>query len=318
MDGEPMMSRCRAGERRDLEMTVNGHSAKVFSPFLCFLFFLFISILCHPVYPQELPGNADQARLKKILDAAGDYCERLKNMALNFICHESIKEKTSEFGKTVLFRLSQDKPRRFLTLDDLRAVKTAKNSYIYDYQLIKKGDDFKEKRDLLEENGKKRNNKDVELQTLRMSAKYLVFGPVGFLSKTWQPHFHYEIIGAEIIHKKNAIVIRAVPREITEENFCFGRIWVDESDSSILRIEWEPQSIVNLKETVESSIGELKRKIAWTVTYDIVKNGVRFPGAQSIKETYITKNGKEHVKYEAEYIYDKYKFFTVETEVIFE
>jgi hypothetical protein len=113
-------------------------------------------------------------------------------------------------------------------------------------------------------------------------------------------------------------VIRAVPREIREENYCFGRIWLDESDSSILQIEWEPQSIANLKETVESSIGVLKRTIIWTVAYGIVKNGVRFPTAQSIKEIFITKNGKEHVKYEAAYIYDKYKFFTVKTEVIFE
>jgi hypothetical protein len=60
-----------------------------------------------------------------------------------------------------------------------------------------------------------------------------------------------------------------------------------------------------------------KKKIAWTATYDIVKNGIRFPGAQSIKEIYATKNGKEHTKYEAEYIYDQYKFFTVETDVIF-
>jgi hypothetical protein len=256
--------------------------------------------------------------LKKILETAGSYCEKLKTMALNFICHENIKEKTYEFAKTILFRLSTDKPRRFLALDDLRTAKTIKNSYINDYQMIKKGDDFKEKRDLLEENSKKRNKKDVELQTLRMSAKCLVFGPVGFLSKSWQPHFQYEIVGAETIHKKKAVVIRAVPREITEENYCFGRIWLDESDSSILQIEWEPQSITNFRETVETSIGELKRKIAWTVTYDVVKNGVRFPGGQSIKEIYITRSGKEHVKYEAEYTYDKYKFFTVETEIIFE
>ncbi len=318
MDEGPRMSLWREGERQDLEMTANESQAKVPFPFPRFLFFILYLILGQPLYPQELRESADQAKLKKILEVAGDYCEQLKTMALNFICHENIREKTYEFEKMKLFRLGTDKPRRFLALDDLRAVKTIKNSYIYDYQMIKKGDDFKEKRGLLEENGKKRNKKDIELQTLRMSAKYLVFGPVGFLSKSWQPRFQYEIVGAEILHKKNTIVIRAVPGEIREENYCFGRIWLDESDSSILQIEWEPQSIVNLKETVESSIGELERKIAWTVAYGIVKNGVRFPTAQSIKEIYITKNGKEHVKYEAEYIYDKYKFFTITTEVIFE
>ena len=274
-------------------------------------------MLSRPLFPQELPLNIDQAKLKNVLETAGDYCEKLKNMALYFICRENIKEKTYEFDKTILFRRGTDQSRRLLPQEDLRTAKTIKNSYIYDYQMIKKGDEFKEKRDLLEENGKKRDKKDIELQTPRMSAKYLVFGPVGFLSKSWQPHFRYEIVGAEIINKKKALVLRAVPREITEDNYCFGRIWLDESDSSILKIEWEPQSISNLKETVESSIGELRRKITWTVAYDIIKNGVRFPGGQSIKESYITKNGKEHLKYEAEYIYDKFRFFTVETEVVF-
>ena len=68
--------------------------------------------------------------------------------------------------------------------------------------------------------------------------------------------------------------------------------------------------------TFQSPIGELKRRIAWTVKYDVVKNGIRFPGAQIIKETFITPNGKERVKYEAAYLYDRYRYFTVETEVV--
>jgi hypothetical protein len=259
----------------------------------------------------------DQAGLAGILSAAGDYCERLKNMALFFVCRESIREKTFEFGKTLVFKMSPDKPRRLLTLDDLKTARTVRSSFLYDYQMIKSGGRFDEKRDLLEKNGKKKNERNVGLETLRMTAKYLVFGPVGFLSKAWQAHFHYEILGPDLLENKRAVVIRAEPREITEENYCFGRIWIDPSDSSILQIEWEPRSIANLKETVDSQVGELKRRIAWTVRYDVVKNGIRFPGSQSIREVYITKNGKEHVKYEAEYVYDRYKFFTVETEIVF-
>jgi hypothetical protein len=181
--------------------------------------------------------------------------------------------------------------------------------------MIKKGGNFKEKRDLLEENGKKRNDKDVQPRTMRLSASYLVFGPFGFLSKSWQPHFQYEILGVEKLGLSTAVVLRASPKETTDENNSFGRIWVDEEDSSILKIEWEPASIPNLKEKVESSIGELKRKVSWTVAYSVVKNGIRFPGSQLIQEVFVTKTEKEHLKYEAEYTYDHYRFFTVETEV---
>jgi hypothetical protein len=275
---------------------------------------VFVSIF--PPLPQERQAISDETRLAKILASAGDYCEKLKNMALNFVCHENIKEKTYEFGKGWIFKFSKERGRGFVALEDLRTIKTIKTSFIYDYQLIKKGEDIAEKRDLLEENGKKRVKRDVELQVGRMSGKYIVFGPVGFLSRSWQPHFQYEILGEETLGPTKAVIIRASPRALTDENYCFGRIWVEETGADILQIEWEPRSIVNFRETVESPIGVLKRKIAWTVRYDIIKNGVRFPGRQSIKETFLTPNGKEHPKYEAEYVYDRYRFFTVETEVV--
>jgi hypothetical protein len=149
-----------------------------------------------------------------------------------------------------------------------------------------------------------------------MSSKFLVFGPVGFLNQYWQKLFNYEIIGSENFGPRRAVVLRAESKEPREENSNFGKIWVDEADYSILKIEWEPPSIVSLAETVESSVGELKRKITWTVFYDIVHKGVRFPSRQLIREVYITSNNKEHLKYEAAYAYGKYKYFVVETEVI--
>jgi hypothetical protein len=277
----------------------------------------FCLILCYPVHPQEQQQGIAAPELEKILKETGEYCERLKDMALDFVCEEKIAEKTYQFGKALVFKPGAIRRRNSSFFEDLKTVKSRKNSYVYDYQMIKKGDDFKEKRDFLEENGKKRKEKNVELKTLRMSSKFLVFGPVGFLSKTWQPHFVYEIIGSETIGQKKAFVLKASPKELTEENHCFGKIWVDETDSSILQIEWEPASIKNFEERVESSIGELRREVSWMVSYDVVKNGIRFPSAQLIKETYITKQGKEHIKYEAEYKYENYKFFTVETEVVF-
>lgn len=283
---------------------------------ICRLLFLFCLILRYPTDSGGQDRPANQPRLEKILKETADYCEKLKAMALNFVCQERIQEKTNEFEKRLIF--SPTKGAGVVGFyEDLKISRTKKGSYVYDYQMIKKGDDFKEKRDLLEDNGKKRNDKDVQPKTMRLSAKYLVFGPVGFLSKTWQPHFQYEILGTKKIGPLTAVVLRASPKEITDENYNFGRIWVDDGDSSILKIEWEPASIPNLAEKVESSIGELKRKVAWTVSYEVVKNGIRFPGSQAIKEMFITKTEKEHIKYEAAYIYDHYRFFTVETEVQF-
>ena len=252
--------------------------------------------------------------MRSILQKTASYCERLKGLALHFVCEEKIEEKTATFKRSFLLRRGPQKAG-YKPAEDLRVDKITKKTYLYDYQMVKKGDDFKERRNLLAENGKRKNEQDAELKTTRMSSQFLVFGPVGFLSRYWQDYFRYQIIAAENIGGREAVVITAVPKEPREENNSFGKIWVDAADASILMIEWEPQSIAGLAETVESPAGELRRKITWTVFYDIVYKGVRFPGRQVIKEVYITKNDQEHLKYEATYSYEKYRYFVVETEV---
>jgi len=277
---------------------------------------LIVLFFVRPPFAQEQKPEGFGLQRDRILAAAGDYCETLKNMALNFVCREKIEEKTYEFSRGLIFRPSKERRRGLSPLPDLRRTRTVKASFVYDYQLIKKGGVLRERRDLLEENGKKKNLQDVDLRSGRMSGTYIVFGPVGFLSRSWQPRFEYEILGTETLGPTKAVVLRARPREFTAENYCFGRIWLDAAGADILQIEWEPESILNFQETVDSPIGELKRKITWTVRYDVVKSGLRFPSLQTVKEYLATPAGKDHLKYEATYVYDRYRFFTVETEVV--
>ena len=269
-----------------------------------------------PGAAQENPQPVDQSRLPSILEKTAEYCKRLMGMALNFVCLETIKETDFNLREKAAAKLyPQSTATSIKAGGDLASTSSKRNVYKYDYQMIKMGEDFKEKRTLLEENGNKKKQENVDLKTMRMSAKFLVFGPVGFLSRSWQADFNYEIIGTDKVGEKPALVVRASPKEPREENNNFGKIWIDEKDSSILRIEWEPQSLPDFQPVVPSGIGELKRKASWVVTYDVVKNGVRFPGQQTIRETFFTPVGRTHTKYLADYTYSKYRFFTVETEV---
>jgi hypothetical protein len=279
-----------------------------------FFFVIWVGITGNFILFPSGPQVSDGEKLRSILEKTAEYCEKLKGLALHFVCEEKIQERTFTFKKSLLFKRSREK-RGYELIEDLGVDKTAKKSYVYDYQMIKKGDDFKELRNLLAENGKKKNERNVKLKTVRMSSKFLVFGPVGFLSQYWQRHFNYKIIGSENVGSRVAVVIRAYSKETREENDNSGTIWIDEADCSILKIEWEPRSISHFVEKAESSVGELKRKMTWTVSYDIIHKGVRFPSRQLIKESYITKAGKEHLKYEATYSYENYKYFIVETEV---
>jgi hypothetical protein len=195
----------------------------------------------------------------------------------------------------------------------LRNVKD--KTYVYDYQMIRRGDEREEQRTLLRENNKKRNKANTKLELQRYYAQYLVYGPVGFLSYYWQSHFNYTLLGTESLDGRETLKIEAVPRSEREENYSFGTIWVDKSDYSVVKIEWDPRSLPGYNEDVDSSIGNLKREVSWNVTYGVGKNGIRFPSLQTLEETLISHTGKRFPKYRVAISYENFKFFIVETEI---
>ena len=277
---------------------------------------LFMWILI-PGLPAQAPSQAsaeDTALLKQVMQKTGDYCERLKAVALDFICHENILENTYFYNKKSSYRRS-DVAGEMIYSTQLQLRRVQDKSYVYDYQMIRKEEEQYEKRDLLEENGKKKEKKDAKLELQRYFAQYLVYGPVGFLSHYWQPYFNYAVVGREVLDGRATLVITAAPTEEREENYSFGKIWVDASDFSVLKIEWDPRSIPGYSEELDSSIGNLKREITWSVTYGIEKNGIRFPSHQKLEEILINHTGNRSPKYEVSISYDQYQFFIVETQI---
>lgn len=263
--------------------------------------------------PQE--GSGDQAPLQKILQSVGQYCEKVKGVALFYVCKEKIIDKEYLFedvtGASGLLREER--------IFQVRRIN--RRTYSYDYQLIKKGDDLSEERTLLEENGKKKNMKNADLKHIKYSSQYPVYGPVGFFSFYWQNHFDYSIIGDDRVDNQPAVVILATPKEEREDNCQIGRIWVGR-DFQILRLELEPASLKTYEdETIVSRLGEFHKKVVWTIDYTIEKNGVRFPGRQLIRELFVHDTAdsfqQKAMKRETLFEYVAYKFFTVETDVKF-
>ncbi|MGB2905477.1 MAG: hypothetical protein WBB73_00140 [Candidatus Aminicenantaceae bacterium] len=267
-----------------------------------------------PAQTQSPTSAEDAALLKQVMQKTGDYCERLKAVALDFICHENMLENTYFYNKKSSYRRS-DVAGDMVFSTQLQLRRVQDKTYVYDYQMIRKEEERHEKRDLLEENGKKKEKKDAKLELQRYFAQYLVYGPVGFLSHYWQQHFDYSIVGREALEGRETLVITATPTEEREENYSFGKIWVDAVDFSVLKIEWDPRSIPGYSEELDSSIGHLRREITWTVTYGTEKNGIRFPSFQKLEEMLINHTGNRSPKYEVIISYDHYQFFIVETEI---
>jgi hypothetical protein len=262
--------------------------------------------------PHVLRKIKDSEILNTILEKTGDYCEKVKAIALFYVCKERVVDERHLFGRRNLLRFSMS------ALEDMKPRRIRTKTYEYDYQLIKKGDEPKEKRILLEEDGREKYEENVEFRPVKYSGRYMVYGPVGFLSKQWQRHFDYEIAGEDIIDDKKIVIIRSTPKMERQANYNFGRIWVDAEDFSILKIEYDPASIRDYEdELVQSPVGDLSKRVEWTVHFGIEKNGVRFPSQQLIREFYVTNAGEELLIENITFKYEDYKFFIVETEVIY-
>jgi hypothetical protein len=255
----------------------------------------------------------DQMSMTEILIATGEYCERIKQMALQYICLEKITDIDKFFGGMS----PSSEMQRENTIFNVQ--RTRRQTYTYDYQLIKQDDELIEQRIMLEKNGRKRHQENADLSHLKYFSQFLIYGPVGFLSRYWQSLFTYTYIGEDEFKGEPVVIIQAVPNEIRLDNSNIGRIWINK-DFQILRVEWEPSSIQNYEDgTIHSKLGEFKKKVVWTVDYSVEKNGILFPGQQLIQEIYFqdSPNGirRKAVKREIRTIYDNYKYFIVESQV---
>jgi hypothetical protein len=239
--------------------------------------------------------SAEQDRLKEILNKTGEYCRLLEKAAIDFICLEEISEKID---------WSRDYPwirPRF-----------RENTYVYDYQFIKKDYGIEEARILLEENGMKRYEKNADLKTSAFQYQNILYGPIDLLSKARQDYFDYRIMTEDKVVDDTIVILEAIPRS-NEQFVASGKIWIKRDDFSVLKIIWHPKSIRNFEKVAEIAERYKSEPDVTIITeFSFEKNTIRFPGEYRIIEAYINKKGKRFLRSETTVDYRNYKFFTVE------
>jgi len=233
--------------------------------------------------------------LSQILEKSAEYCERLDQVSLYFISHEKIKE--------YIYFLEN-------------APTYIDNTYVYDYQLVRKGTSVREQRILIEDNGLKKHEKNAELKTNRFKHKFVIFGPIGLLGKDQQLHHDYKIQKQKKHKGDKCYVIEIVPKSNARSDSLFGKAWVRQSDFSIVKIEWEQTSISNF-ERVEEEAKKMgaRPQITFISEYAFEKNGIRFPSRYVVKEEYVHPHWGKEKKSEITVVYKNYKFFIVDTKV---
>ena len=283
------------------------------------IFFLWVGSV-PPFLPRGHPGNlggeanpgtsaAGESELSSLLGLAANYCDKLSRAVLNFVCRERIEES---------FYMEGD---AFTQLSGILFVDSHEERYryVYDYQLVRdRAGNIRESRTLLEEQGKKVEVPGASLKTHIFKHAYVVMGPLGLLSRNHQADFDYKIAREEKPGGEPAVVIEAVPKPGIRPDYLFGTIWLRKRDAGILKIQWNPSSIDNYAgvEEVARQLG-MKPDILMTSEYAFEKNDIRFPSRYTVKENYSGKLGRRFQHSQTVVTYDRYKFFTVETEVIF-
>lgn len=273
---------------------------------------LYLSFLVCSLTVLALPYSQEKRSkdLEEILDKCAVYCERLANASLYFVCNERIEEEINEINLVGYSRR-------------IDAKKVEGNTYVYDYQLMKKGNRIEEKRILLEENGKKKNEKNAQLKTRMFYSKRSVFGPVGLLARKNHDKYNYKIIDEKSVHGRKAAVIEATPKSEMRDMPNYGKIWVDKQDYSILKVEVAEESLVGLEQAKETSKLKSTPMISVTHYYDEVyktdeNQVIRFPSKTVfLYEKHLYKRGyrEQVIVAKTQFIYDNYKFFTVDVDV---
>ena len=177
--------------------------------------------------------NIQGDMLQAVLLKAADYCRRMKSIALHYICTEEVLERIYH-------------PYRYVSVYRTVTPNVEENSYLYDYQLIKRAnEDIEETRTLLRKNRKRCNEKNSELETKRFRYKTVVFGPVGLFSDRVQKDYSYTIKKETKLWQKKVVIVDAVPLNPASLDRLYGRAWIEKETGSILKIEWEDHSVTN-------------------------------------------------------------------------
>ena len=284
---------------------------------VCVLFFIILLLPIQTYTQTEKPNKGDFEEFEVLLAKCAEYCERVKSIALFYVCREEIRETKNFFLVSGFGRISPFGGIRKTIVDKPKIKRTKNNVYIYDYQLIRKEGRLIEQRTLLEKNNRERQKKNAALE-MRLHSEYLIYGAVGFLSQDWQKDFNYKILRREKLENVLTAVIKATPKPNNLDNRNFAQLWINVEDGSVMQIEWQPESIVDPNgNRINFEVWDYGINVKWKVTYGTEKNGVRFPSLQHIQEFLVSEEGREYLQNEIFFSYTDYKFFVVETEIIY-
>ncbi len=279
----------------------------------------FISILCLILVflfpncgssPRPFLNEDDSNILKTILAKASDYCAQLNESSVSFVCREKIKEKRSYSlpQKNLKFRPNQWLSDYNPPVRDLP--KKGKNVFVFEYRFSRKDYHIEENRTLLEENGQIKHEENVHIKTKYYSYENVFFKPIVFFGESFQDDYEYTLIKEDNYKGERAYIIKAISLSPKISNITYGKIWICQSDFSVLKMEWEQTSIKNYGGTAIIAISlHALPNFKFSAEFNTEHKGIRFPTQFRFKELYILKRGgKRYIRTDLSVEYSNYEF----------
>ncbi len=268
------------------------------------------------------PAQDDQFQLALILKAGREYCRRLGNAAMDFVCLEEVSEKADlsrESPQSIVSEMPGPgavgvrNPRNF-RYDRVQKIKR-ENTYLFDYQFVRKDGQIKENRALLKMNGKSVRNKKSAPATEAFKYEDILFAPVRLLDERFRDYYSFRLLGEEDHDGVRAWVIEVSPRLAFVESYLGGKVRLKQDDYSLLRIDWDPMTFGGFENILlRAKSYDSEPQVTSYTDFGFERNGIRFPSLDLTEEAYVSKDGVKFVRATTKVIYRDYKFFTVETE----
>jgi hypothetical protein len=183
--------------------------------------------------------------------------------------------------------------------------------------MVKKGNRIEERRVIIKENGRSATDGKKMLEEKRFRVLRPLFASIAILDQDRQPLFSYRLLGDDRVQGKNAYVIEAIPRTGAPGGVQSAKIWADKATYQILQSETQGMPVEGY-EFILNEAAQIGKDPLFTMTstYRVERNGVLFPSRSTVLVEYPVNlwGRSKRTKLETEISYDKYKFFTVETE----
>jgi len=215
-----------------------------------------------------IQDGALPAETTALLQRAADYSVRLRHAAFRFICQETVSEDVRGRGPGD------------------RSSKRARNSWLYEYQVVVRAGQVSEDRVLLRKNKTKMRVENAALET-RFRSQYSVFLPATFFAAEKQHAFFYRLEKHKKMNGRQVARLSIIPRPGFEEPGA-GTAWVDEETGAVLKIQLSQHAIQGIESAEKRARQAGARLLVSDVHYyEVERDGIWLPSRTSITEHYV-------------------------------